>query len=295
MRIGKKGEDAGEEQTSTYFIAFELLVGALVLVGIGFFFVDSLPDDRSLIISRDLGLVIETVSSIPYDIYYAYPANTEEFRVVLSDQNYIDVYGSGPFSNYEYMLMPGIKTEEIEINSEVIIPVIKRDKNIYFSEQNIVQNIDSCSNEPLFLTKSPSVTFSTASGLSGSQRTFVNEVIVLIKSINRAQSNSLRLDDANADIKINLGFNKDNTLLIEYDESIQGQQRISCFLRTNLAKGATRFDSSEEKPASSNVINVYLGSYDKIKEQTNPNYESELKEAYALNLLAALKGGLGYG
>lgn len=302
MRIGKRGDDTGEAQTNIYFLAFELLLGIIVLVGLGFYFVDALPDNEGIMTAKDLGLVIETVSSIPYDIYYNYPVNTEELRIEfgVGKDNYLDVYGKGPTASYQYLLMPGVKTQKTQKTNEVVIPVIKRGNEIFFStnpENTIVKNKD-CNKLLQILTQQPSITFTVNPASAGSERVFIQNIFQSLESINNIQDNSLKIKKSGGDITINVGFNKQSdSLVVEYDESVQGYERMACYLRTNIAKGGVRFDSVEEKPSTSKNINIFLGSYKKLQEEgaKDAKYLLTVKDAYALNLLAAVKGGLDYG
>lgn len=299
IMLNKKGEgDISESPPTNYLILGELFVFLLLMIGTGYVILNNVPESENTIIAMDLGLVIETASASPYEIFYDYEPNTEEKDISIGQEDKVRVSGSGDDGEYFYFILKDVQVEPVLLSEVLTVSMYSSGKEISFGKQEVQP---SCSNLPVLVVQNPRISIGIASSSTREEALFLKKVKALTKLYNRPANDPFEIVDNGGNLRVTIGFSRDDKkeLNVKYDKSIEGFERISCYVLHHFSDTGGYFNDFNIIPAGNRVIDISFGPYLELKKSLRGDdidkQMNDIAKAFGLALHDSLKRGFDSG
>jgi len=285
--LGKKGEEGRGGQQIIFLVA-ELMVGALILIGTINITLNAVTDTDEEVISNDLGLTIMTVTAAPYDLYYKYAPNLEDYSVTV-DETTVKVESLKDSASYRFLPMKEVLINSAFIAKTISFPIRFSDNKVLFEDLSQDQREDFCAGLQGSFKEKPSVSISITAYSSADEKSYLE---LLKNLLDNVLSTSFSVVSSNADINLAVGFSGDNSFKSTYyfSDTDANYQKLSCYVvsrfKVDYEDGFDNF--YEVQNPSARLLILQFGKSDALG--SNPDsvlggYASTIKES----LEAAIK------
>ncbi len=290
-KINKKGSaDVNNTLVKNLTLIAEIVVAVMLLVGAGSLAMNKIQDAENIIIARDIAFLIETISSSPYDLNYAYPINIEK-KIIKIDNTSVTVVSSKNTVVESFTTIKNVKITESFIRNTLALLFYFNDKTIKFGDSSVITGENYCSLLPIMNKEEIKINV-----VSSGQEEYTDYLQKIKENMKLANKNSdgFKIEENEPyDVILELDFSQENNLSIEYDSEQNGFERIYCYLQAGLER-TQNFDATIEieNTAQQNRIRISLGSLESLRAKLNSQEETLIyseMEKYGLILMDALK------
>ena len=276
----KKGDVGGSNQLQMFLLA-ELVIGGILLAGGIYLVIDLSGSSQTEVITRDLSLLIESISHKSDELSYNYVMPDFVTYVSISKDT-VTIHSDKGLSSKSISPNRNIQITSKNFANPDMIPIFfsYKDKTLNFDAGD---RIDGCTTLRLI---DEGTQFKIETQGTRQEKEILDKLKNYIELTSPASN--LFTEERN-NIIIELSFNENNNFTIQ---SIETFSALNCYLETMFYEREDNlFEELEITFNQDNKIIIKIGEYSKIESLTNAQVESTLM-IYATEIFNSLRGGI---